>query len=77
MICINFISASCVKLNKIQFCNICLKKEKYSVDISFLVFRVGEIAIYLLNVLNSDFHKVTFLQTRGMNVRKNWVINGF
>lgn len=25
--CINFISASCVKLNKIQFCNICLKKE--------------------------------------------------
>lgn len=48
MTCINFINASCVKPNKIQFCNICLKKEKYRVDISFLAFRVGEIAIYLL-----------------------------
>lgn len=34
--CINFISASCVKLNKIQFCNICLKK--YSVNTSLLVW---------------------------------------
>lgn len=46
--CINFISASCVKLNKIQFCNICLKKEKYSVDISFLIFRVGDLEKYLM-----------------------------